>query len=384
MAFLKRHLWLVATLGAMMVLSAVAVVLWTSYRGRLADREGVLKRSETELGQTEQYYNSKAADKLKEASDFRKGQLTKVLDYLRRQSKWEPLIPGIFPRYRNEAQVFEFKYKYREKLNEFMELLGAVNPTPEGGADILKAVMFTRPEAFHKADWIAQNVLPDNPEEVMRQLRESQDDLWLMEDVVRAIRRTNDAYFDTMEVDPEDRTVAKAVVKELYGIEIGAAKVELSRSSGPGRSRRYLFIGQEPDTGGMRPGVGMRTPVAEPQEAEGRAMTLTGRASDASKERYWVLPLKVTVIADAGNYAELVRELTGTRSFITVDNFTYETIPETENTYRSANLMQPKAATRIEVYGDRPLARVTLWCESLVFRVPGARPTVPPAPAAEE
>jgi len=383
MGFLKRHLWLVATLGAMVVLSAVAVVLWSSYRGRLANREGVLKRSEAALRQMRYYYNRNTARKLEAATKLRQGELSDILDYLRRQSKWEPLIPGIFPRYRNEAQVFEFKYKYREKLNEFMDLLGAVNPAPEGGADVLKAVMFTRPEAFFKAEWINQNVLPDNPDEVMKRLRESQDDLWLMEDVVRAIRRTNDRYFEVMEIEPADQTVAHAVVKELHSIEIGADKVDLARTVGMGRGRRYLFIGQETEAPGMRPGMGTRSPSREPQEVVGRAMTLTGRASDTSKGRYWVLPLKVTVIADAGNYAELLRELTGTRSFITVDNLTYEVIPETESAYRSFNLMQPKEATRIEVYGDRPLARVTLWCESLVFRVTGARPTVPPPPKDE-
>jgi len=372
MGFLKRHWWLAATLGAMVVLSGVATALWTSYRGRRAGRVAVLKRSEATLQQGKQYYNRGVAKKLEGTTKVREAELKKIVDYLRRQSKWDPLIPSIFPQYGNEAQVFEFKYKYKEKIKAFMDLLGAVDPAPEGGADILKATMFSRIAAFHKARWIDENVLPDSPDKVMRDLRESQDDLWLMEDIVQAIKRTNDLYFGTMEIEPDAQTVSRAVIKELHGIELGAEKVELSRYSGTGRSRRYVFLGEESD-----PDAGVLT-SDPPEDVEGRAQTLTGRASDNSGGRYWVLPFRVTVIADAGNYAELLRQLTGTRSFITIINLKYEVIPETDNSYRNYSLMQPKKATRIELYGERPLARVTLWGESLVFRTPGARPTTAP------
>jgi hypothetical protein len=236
--------------------------------------------------------------------------------------------------------------------------------------------------SFYTAPWIPEKTLREGAGGLTQQqvvqglLRDSQDDLWLQEDIVWAIKRTNDTHFDGLQLEKSQRKVATAVVKELLEILIGADNVDRGRTGGmmggtrPGRYR-YLT-----EPGAKSPGTMGAASAGEP-ETTARGQTMTGRVTNNNGNRYQVLPFRVRVIADAGNYLELVRQLTGSRSFITVENVQYDIIPEKEEAYRGARMMRPNMADRTEVYGVRPLAVVTVWAESLVFAIPGARPTTP-------
>jgi hypothetical protein len=380
-------MWLVGLVAGMVILSGAAAALLVVNHGRRSSRATVLEKSLDALRRESQYYNPAAAKALDEATAFRQKQLNEIVTHLRQDSQWEPLIPGIFPAYRTRTQVYNFKLQYPGKLKEFMARLGAADPNDETRSPLEMPMMHANPvTSFYTADWISKTELALTREALMKQLRHSQDDLWLQEDIVAAIKRTNDLYFETLAIPEEKRTIQKAVVKELQRVTIGVQRGDGSSYSPYGgssrRGQRYLYAGeQQSDDFAM----GGTAQPAQPAEAETDklAMTLTGRASDNNQGRYWVLPFSVTVTADAGNAMELVRQLTGTRSFITIVNVRYEIIPETENAYRSMGMMMPKLDTRTVVYGNRPLARLTLWGESLIFHVEGARPTVPPKPKTE-
>lgn len=372
MGFIKRHMWLVATLGAMVVLSALCVVFLFLWQGRYQAYAKVLEKSKRQLSGGAQYYNEEAAEKLKGAARFREEKHKELLNYLR-QVKWTELIPHIFPKYKSDTQVYNFKIKYKGALQDFMKTLGAASFEPGKAPPLTRVQMYVRSDAFFKDAWIEQTALPPTPEMIMKKLRDSQDDLWLQETIVGAIKRTNDLYFAAMGTAEDNQTVATAVVKELHEIRIGAQYLPTNRFMGGSRGRRFLYAGEKADEfAGLT-----LAPSTEEEQVDKRAPTLTGRASDNCNRRYFVLPFRVTAIVDAGNYAELIRQLTGTRSFITILDVNYEVIPEVESAYRSFGLMRSDQTTRHEVYGrDRPLARVTLWGESLLFRIDGGRPTV--------
>jgi len=374
MEFVKRHWWLVATLAAMVVLAGSAIALWVVFNRQMGQREAVLKKSRDFLRPSTAYYNEKAAGVLEGATAYRQKQLDEMMSFVKQPNEWQPLIPGIFPRYQADTQVLNFRLAYQAKLRQFMKELGAVNAA-ESPLGIREATMFSSEKAFHKATWIDDPLVSSSPDVVMQHLCESQNDLWLMEEIVRIIKDTNNDYFRDTKIESENRKVAKAVIKELLKLEIGAQVLELAATA-MGRDHRYLTV-----SGGTTPygGAGLAATAEEP-EVDVRAKTLTGRASNNNGGVYKVLPFRVTVIADAGNYLELVRRLSGTRSFLTVDKVRYEVVCETENMYRQAGLTCPNlnVSDRVEIYGLRPLANVVITGESLVFQVPGARPTVLP------
>ena len=376
MSLVKRHLWLVVILGVMVVLSAGAVVLMVLFQGKAAARQAVLAKSQSVL-QTMggAIYKDQTAEALVAAADFRKQKLADIENYIRTSGQWTPLAPTIFDRH-TDTDVYAFRNAYkgrgfqelRQTLNAFVwdSAKGLIDPEAQF------ATMYVAADAFHKHPWLDAPTLPRDEDEVMLRLRESQDDLWLMQDIVGAIKRTNDMFFALAEVPPEDQKKLEfSAIKELRRIDIGAQAVGLGRGGYEGATSRYLYI--ETPTGGA-------TSASEEKQTDSKAMTLSGRASDNAKGRYRVLPFRVVVVGDAGNAPELIRQLTGTRSFITVLNVRYEMIPDVETQYRSY-LLRPEIKTRNVVYGSRPLARLTLTCESLVFRLDKARPTVPPAPS---
>lgn len=411
MSFVKRHLWLAIILGVMVVLSVGAIVVLVLFQTKASARQGVLVKSQTMLRSIDSYYKDETGEALVAAATFREKKLADIENYIRTQGQWVPLMPGIMPPklyYKDEAgkrhsvekdqgkffrlddaggrqeidpskvsevqpsdvEVYTFRTLY--KANSLQDLRKTLNAVVWDSARGLidpatqSATMYVAADAFYKHPWLDAPGLPRSEDEVMLRLRESQDDLWLMDDIVAAIKRTNDTFFTLAQVPPEQQLLRYAVIKELHKIEIGAQTVGLGRGSSEGAASRYLYV--EPPTGDAM--------AAEEKQTEAKALTLSGRASDNAKGRYRVLPFRVTVVADAGNAPELVRQITGTRSFITVLNVRYEMIPDVESQYR-AYLLRSEMKTRHVVYGARPLVRMTLTCESLVFRLDKARPTVP-------
>lgn len=378
MELIKRHMWLVVTLAVMVVLSAGACVAMAMYKGRGDGYVAVLAKSYKVLSGINVFYTDEASRALNETTQHRKKQIATIEKFVLQSGKWRPLVPGIFPRYRSNPDVYKFKERYRkDKFTEFRETLGGVTWDNEKGATGLlpqDATMYIRSDAFYKDPWIDQGTLGPDRKRIMQQLIERQDDLWLQEDIVAALKRSNDTCFDSDGVDADKRTVAAAVVKELHAIRIGVQFMPRGRSSR--RSTRYLYIGDEPtDASTDYYGMGGAAEEQEATDVEGQALTLTGRASDNNGQRYYVLPFKVVLIVDAGKWPEIVRQMTGSRSFITVLNVEYEQIPEVESAYRG-KLARSDPKERVFVYGRRPIGQLTLWCESLVFRLKGARPTV--------
>ncbi len=386
MNLFRRHWWLVATLGAMVVLGGTCVAMSILAQGKAARRTAVLEQSMRMLGPDVVYYNDNAVHQIKQATAYRTEQLENIQRYLQRQGDWEVLVPGIFPQYQAETRIYQFKARYMTELERFKEELGAVEaPEEDEGLPPVQHTMYTHEGSFYVAPWIGQSKLPAFDERMTR-LRQSQDDLWLQEDIVRAIQGANKEYFELNDVAEGERSVAGAVVKELHEIQIGADVLGgrgrvWARPGGSRRDQRYLYVASEDRTARMRPG-GTGEPTEQVPEADARARTLTGRASNNSEGRYKVLPFRVSVVADAGDYMAFVRRLSGTRSFITPLSVQYEIVYENENAYREL-LRNVTQDTRVSIYGPRPLAKVTVTGESLIFQVEGARPTLPPKPDKE-
>jgi hypothetical protein len=380
MDLIKRHMWLVVTLVVMVGLSVGPWVAMAICKGQRAEYVTVLKKSRSALSGIKKLYTDDAGATLNKAAEHRKEQIAAIEKYVLQSGKWRPLVPGIFPKYRSEPEVYKFKERYRkDKFNEFRETLGGVIwDNDRGGVGLLPqdATMYIQSKAFYKNPWIDLGTLGTDRKLIMQHLVERQDDLWLQEDIVAALKQSNDACFDSDKVDADRRTVAMAVVKELHEIRIGVQFLPRGRSSR--RSTRYLYIGDEPAPELADWGMGGQAEEQpEAEDVKGQAPTLTGRASDNNGGRYYVLPFKVVMIVDAGKWPEIVRQMTGSRSFITVLNLQYEQMPEVESVY-DGFLARSDPKERVFVYGPRPIGRLTLWCESLVFRLKGARPTVLP------
>jgi hypothetical protein len=412
MDFLKRHWWWVITIGLAVVGSGVAGFLWYSAARQETEYSRTLGASLKELRNTTRYYNEAAAKVAKDAADYRdrpkdaadsrdKPQLAEIRDYLMMASSWKEdvLVPRIFPQYTDTTDILAFKTLYQRRLADLMQTLNAADPAQLSGGPI-QVAMLAKPDAFYTAPWITASGFAAEKAVVMANVRQSQDDLWLQQDICRAIKQTNDTYFETADAKKQAeflkvgvRTIPVAVVKELQQIGIGP---KYDRTPVTGRSfsaayvnnsLRYRYVaGGGPAMGGPAlggpPGAPGKGEIAEVKD-DVRSPTLTGRASNNNGGRYKVLPFAIKVIADAGNYLELVRQLGGTRSFITVEDIDFTIIPEADAAYHSANLALPQAADRLKVYGPRALAVVVITGESLVFehydeKGNPSRPTLPP------
>lgn len=265
-----------------------------------------------------------------------------------------------------------------------MTVLDAVDPVEKPAAALTKTV-FASAGVFYTDPWMQQAEQDGLPPRDMtiENLRRDQNALWLMEDIVLAIRRTNSTYFENADIPENQRNVTHAVVKEIHEISLGEQAATIPDSVGvqSSRSRTGQWYREvEAQRTGRRGGPGAIDAETEgAPEVEGRASgTLTGRASNNNGDRYKVLPFRLVVICDAGNFAELIRQLDGTRSMMTVGQVRYLVIPETESSYGQFNLMVPDVQSRVQIYGERPLAQLVIVGESLVFQHRGARPTLPP------
>jgi hypothetical protein len=417
MRFIKRHLWLVIVLGVMAVLSITALVGMFIFNSKTARREKVLVDSLKAVSTMKSagLYQENAGKYLQESAQRRRAQVAAIEKQICQPKLWVPLplnagkSDGIVPfklvgpgddgqqrqllrdadgkfyyteagvaRYVDASKVTEvvpsnteiesFRYHYiNTALPKLKSIFNGAYWVPaardQADPNYDSAAVYVVPGAFHVERWIS-DLKPLDEKDVLRLLRESQDNLWLLEDVAEAIRRTNESFFDKVGVLPDERKSPRfAVIKELRKIDIGAQAVGLGRGASDGDGARYLFV-EAPAQG------------SEAKATEVKALTLTGRATDNSKGRYWVLPFRVEVIADAGNAHELISQLSGSRSFITVLDVNREIVPDTEEKYKNW-LLRPDWKARHRIYGDRALVKLTLTCESLVFMLDNARPTTP-------
>jgi len=390
MDFLKRQWWWVLTIGLALIGSGVAGVFWYLAASQEMQRKSVLSLSMKKLNGLDRFYNDDAVRVLGDAAAYRQKEFEEAQKDLKMAGSWDVLVPGIFPEYRESTQVYEFKNRYPARLAALMQTLNAGDPAQLVGGATIQVSMLAKPDVFYTAPWIPERNLKSKAE-VMADLRNSQDDLWLQQDICLAIKRANDVFFDSPDGQKLGRTVAAAVVKELHEIGIGR-QFDQVPAGGKGFSAvyaansprfRYVLGGGGPGplgvaTGGAGPS-GSKTEF--PEAGNVRAPTLTGHAGNNNGGRYRVLPFRIAVVADAGNYLELVRQLGGTRSFITVENVQYSIIPESEAGYRSNGVFVTQPRQRLEVYGRRALAHVVITGESLIFEVPGGRPTLEPKTA---
>ena len=396
MNFLKRHWWWVLVLGSTAVLMAAGLVLSFMLHSEKSRDEAVIKKSLSALQGVRQFFNPEAAKKAAAAAEYRDKQLKDIQKYVEQpKSAWDVLVPEVFPVYNEEKQrtrLFDFRSRYVVKLQSFMPRMNAGDPESLSGGVVTvalfaKAPSTASPGSFYWDPWIspASGEPPHNQAENQNSLRESQDNIWLQEDIVDAIKRTNDTWFKSRDLPVAEQTVANSVVKELREIVIGRAADEVaggtgrtfaSSYSGEGLRYRYVSAGAGPGQGG--PAVAGR---AAPEAHGVRAPVPSGLASNNNGGRFLALPFKVTVTADGGNYLELVRQLGGTRSFITVESVEYAILSETEGGARTLFLAQ---AGQRSLYGPRALATVVIRGTSLIFEASdkeGGRPTLPPTTA---
>jgi len=378
MEFLKRQLWLAVTLGVMVVLSLPFLYIWFSSQSKQSEREEVYKKSRDLIQRSGPYYNKEAAGYLKKAADYRDEQREKILKSQRKGQSWPLLVSGILPDWPGDSRVFEFKNRYRQRIREFMKTLNAVDVEDLVGGEIT-ATMFAKEERFFAAQWIIDTQLIRDRGIMMEGLRQSQDDIYIQEDIVEAIKRTNDLYFNSMKLPDSGRTVRNAVIKELVQIGIGRDYDRLPSSTEPDSPDYNVMSGQRDRVveskglGGLMPGQ-----TAQDGEVPGKRFAgMTGHASNNNGGKYKVMPFRLVVIVDAGNYQELLRQLGGTRSFFIVEQVRFEIIPEIDAGYKAYNLAMPDASSRLLYYGKRPIAQLVLVGESLIFNDTG-RPTLKP------
>jgi hypothetical protein len=396
MSFLKRHWWWVLVLGTTAVLMVVGIVLSLLLAHEKSRNEAVINNSLKALRGVKQFYTPEAAKKAAAAAEYRDQQFKDIQKYVEQpKSAWDVLVPEVFPVYNEEKQrrlLFEFRSRYVVRLQSFMPRMNAGDPELLSGGVVGVALFAKAPStasagSFYWDSWIPTTAgePPHNQAENQTALRESQDNLWLQEDIVDAIKRTNDLWFKSRDLSAAEQTVANSVVKELHEIVIGRAADEATGGGGgrsfassySGESTRYRFVGSGTAPGGLAAAAGRAAP-----EAPGvRAPVPSGLASNNNGGRFLVLPFKLTVTADGGNYLELVRQIGGTRSFITVENVDYTILPETESGVKTLYLTQ---AGQRSLYGPRALATVVIRGTSLIFEAAdkdGGRPTLPPTTA---
>jgi len=356
MDFVKRHLFLLG-LGAGVFVLGVLILLFVQfgYRSPNAAMEdqldGAVRRGRSLGGGT--LYDEAVVEALKAAVQERRTRYEETLAYIaKRGRERKVLVANLFPTTTDTTLLHTCKTEYKVALERCMARLGAVDPTLPADApeavkmakldEINKAVMLVNPGyAFHRPDWVDKPEAPN-----LDLVRYGQENVWLMEDLVESVAKTNEAY-----IGQKPRTIANAVIKELLEIRIGNDQVILEGGRGGGGSGRY------------------RGAVA----AEGvREASLTGRPSRPGF--CLVLPWRMVVVADARVFGDLVRRLKDRETFLTVDGALVE--PITEKSFAQGS--KQFNVSDLKQYGGAPVVRLTLTGESLVFQLPEGRVTTPP------
>jgi len=375
METIKRHLFLVALGGGVAVI-ALAVGLMT-YFGYVSPNAKLRRSYEmtqdlaTKMQQSPVFTADLVAEMAKQG-ELRKSQYADVITFIRKEgAARKPLVAGVFPTTTDSGKRLNFKNAYEPELRRFYKELGAV-PAPGSDKTAIAAeeegAMYIHPRlSFFRPDWVDRSEAPS-----IDKVREGQENLWLMEDLVGIIKKMN------ADLQPKDLPVrlANSAVKEITEIKIGAdyaALVGSRMSGGMGRYAPASPTARKPDE------KGDKKEAKEPEKTEAgpRAPTLSGRWSQPGF--YQVLPLRLTVVVESRYSGEFIRRLKGTESFISVEAYRIKPVSES-----AKELMGQQTARR--EYGTQAMDRVEVVAESLLFQLDGGRVTTtsvkPAAPAA--
>jgi hypothetical protein len=204
MDFAKRHLFLLG-LGAGVFVLAVLILLFVQFGYRSpnaameAQLDGAVRRAQTLAGGT--LYDEAVVEALKAAVQERRTRYEETLAYIaKRGRERKVLVANLFPTTTDTTLLHTCKTEYKAALDRFMARLGAVDPTLPSDApeavkmakldEIGKAVMLVNPGyAFHRPEWVDKPEAPN-----LDLVRYGQENIWLMDDLVEIVARTNEAY----------------------------------------------------------------------------------------------------------------------------------------------------------------------------------------------
>jgi hypothetical protein len=363
METIKRHLFLVA-LGGGVAVVALTVCLAT-YFVYVAPNTKLRKSYEstqdlaTKMKQSP-IYTAELIAELAKQDDLRKAQYADILNAIRKEgAARKPLVAGVFPTTTDSGKRLDFKNKYDAELQRFAKELRAV-PAPglekEGMRSDEEVAMYIHPKSsFFRPDWVGRAEAPS-----IDKVREGQEDLWLMEDVVSILKKMNE------DLRPKDQrpSVASSPVKEIGEIKIGhefAVLTGSKMSAGMGRYMLTLPTARKTDSK-------KEAKEGEKGEATPRATTLAGQWSEPGF--YQVLPFRMVVVVESRYTGELIRRLKGTESFIGVAAVRIKPLGD-----NSKEMMAPRKDYGIQ----QAINRLEVVCESLVFQLAGGRVTTAPA-----
>ncbi len=363
---LKRHTFLFALGGGVVVIAlVVTAVVYFFYMAPAAetrsDLRSTIRQANTLLGGT--IFSDSLVEQMKEQVEQRKTQYVDLLDYLRELgAQREPLVENLFPTSTEISLRHSFKSAYDARLETYMERLNAALPMrPEGTRDKEAAraelreakeeaqshTMYAHPvNSFFRPEWVGEQEAPS-----LTVCRYGQEDIWLMDDLVRVLETMNEEILQTKGGNrgkDVKAVIQNAPIKELLAIRIG------------GQYGKLDDVKMQTTTGRYRPpegaGRGERVP------------TLTGRRSDLGF--YKVLPWRLGVVVEAKYAGELIRRLRGTESFLSAEAYRMRPV-----TLASFDRMGDLLAYTREDYGDVGVVRLQIVGESLIFQLEGGRVT---------
>lgn len=373
METIKRHAFLLGLAAGVVVVSlAVALTVYLVYVAPNADMRGTLSGTRTRAKSlmSGRLFSQDLVKQMADQVEDRKKQHEELLNYIRglgRQRK--PLVDGLFPTSTDISLRHSFKTEYDKALEGFMQRLKATTPKrqaakgKEPSEDWQKEVdryrSFTMlvhaKQSFQRPDWIDRQDAPS-----MEMVRQSQEDVWLMEDIVEILAGMNAEVAKARKVEPK---LANVPVKELIEIRVGGEAAVLQDSKMSGIGTRYRVVAA---TGG-KPDEAAELP---------RAPTQSGR--NPKPGFFEILPFRLAVVVEAQYAGELVRRLKGRETFLSCE--AWQMKPITDVSFERSNDFM--GASR-EDYGKEGLVRLEVVGESLVFMLPGGRVTaLAKAPAA--
>ncbi|MDP6380892.1 MAG: hypothetical protein QF662_06070, partial [Phycisphaerae bacterium] len=256
------------------------------------------------------------------------------------------------------------------KLPGLLVAMGMVDPEAEATTEeqLKKAEMFASPEnSLPRPRWLEGMGIP-----TIAEAKEGQENFWLIQDILRAIKKVNDDFFQSKDGEGKPRTAEHAPIKQLVEITVGEADSILEGEGRLGRGKRYRWASPKAKT--LLGGFGAspaKLPKSWKRKPVLRVKSLTGRGSE--HDLYNVLPFRLVVIADNELAGRLIGEISGTESFITIESVRIKAI---DNEQASSLLKtSPEDVDLTKLYGLRGLVQLTIIGESLVFELPGGRIT---------
>jgi len=367
---LKRYAFLFALAGGVVVIGGAGVALvYTLYVGPAAeirqDLRSTRSRADTLLKGT--IYSDNLVEQMKEQVAKRKKQYVELLDYIRHLgAQRKPLVEDLFPTSTETSLRHSFKAAYDARLKAYMETLNATVPMrPEtrgrrrdaddaelqaAREEARKHTMYAHPtNSFFRPEWVGAQGAPS-----LTQCRYGQEDIWLMDDLVRILAKMNQEILDQKSsARPGEikSVIQHAPVKELVVIRIGG---------------KYAIL---EDVKEMASTAGRYRPEKGGRQHE-RLPTLSGRRSDLGF--YKVLPWRLGLVVEAKYAGELLRRLRGTESLLSVEAYRMQPI-----TLASFQRADDLLAYRREDYGTAGVVRLQVVGESLIFQLEGGRVTTP-------